>query len=222
VTTNFCRAHGLRGLVFSRYGYGLSTARPQGEPLSANFMHYEALEVLPALFTQLGIVRPWLFGHSDGASIALLHAAHHGAGLSGIIVAAPHITVEETGLTAIRQARDAYLHGDFRERLAQYHADVDSAFWGWNDIWLDPAFRGWDIRDDVARITVPVLAIQGEDDEYGTLEQVVGIKRLVPHTQLLILPQCGHAPHRDQAERVIAESARFIVDHSLPSPLHRR
>ncbi|MET0808829.1 MAG: alpha/beta hydrolase, partial [Pseudoxanthomonas sp.] len=145
-----CRALGLRGVVFSRYGYGRSTARPLDEPLTADFMHYEAREVLPALFAQLGIVRPWLFGHSDGASIALLHAAYHGAGLSGIIVAAPHIMVEERGLASIRQARDAYLNASLRERLAHYHADVDSAFWGWNDIWLDPAFRGWDIREEVA------------------------------------------------------------------------
>lgn len=170
--------------------------------------------MLPALLAQLGLVRPWLFGHSDGASIALLHAAHCGTDVSGIIVAAPHIMVEEAGLASIRQARDAYSNGSLRARLAQYHADVDSAFRGWNDIWLDPAFSSWDIRDEVANIAVPILAIQGEDDEYGTLEQVCGIKRLVPHTRLLILPESGHSPHRDQAERVIAESMRFIVDHS--------
>ena len=214
----FCRANGLRGLVFSRYGYGRSTARPLDQPLTGDFMHYEATEVLPALFAQLGIHRPWLFGHSDGASIALLHAARHGTDLGGIVVAAPHIMVEEIGVAAIRQAREAYLNGSFRTRLAQYHADVDSAFWGWNDIWLDPAFRGWDIRDEVARITVPVLAIQGEGDEYGTLEQVHGVKRLVPHTQLLILPDCGHSPHRDQAERIIAQAGRFILDHAPASP----
>jgi pimeloyl-ACP methyl ester carboxylesterase len=210
----FCRAQGLRGLVYSRYGYGRSSARPLDQPLGPDFMHYEATEVLPALLAQLGIDRPWLFGHSDGASIALLHAAHRGASSSGIIVAAPHIMVEEIGLASIRQARAAYLDGPFRERLAPYHLDVDSAFWGWNDIWLDPAFAGWDIRKEVAAITVPVLAIQGEQDEYGTLEQVHGIQRLLPHAQLCILPRCGHSPHRDQPERVIAESVRFIREHA--------
>ena len=209
-----CRALGLRGLVYSRYGYGSSTARPLDQPLGPDFMHYEATAVLPALLAQLGIHRPWLFGHSDGASIALLHAAHRGADLSGIIVAAPHIMVEEIGLASIRQARAAWLDGPLRDRLAPYHLDVDSAFRGWNDIWLDPAFAGWDIREEVATITVPVLAIQGEQDEYGTLEQVVGIKRLVPHARLCILPQCGHSPHRDQAEQVIAESVRFIRGHA--------
>lgn len=210
----FCRANGLRGLVFSRYGYGRSTPRPLQEPLTMDFMHYEADQVLPALLARLGVQRPWLFGHSDGASIALLHAARHGAELSGIVVAAPHIMVEEIGLASIRRAREAYLAGSLRERLAQYHGDVDSAFRGWNDIWLDPSFRDWDIRSEVANIGVPILAIQGEDDEYGTLEQVRGIARLAPQTQLMILPDCGHSPHRDQAARVIAEAGRFIVRHA--------
>jgi pimeloyl-ACP methyl ester carboxylesterase len=210
----FCRANGLRGLVFSRYGYGRSTPRPPDERWAPDFMHRQAREVMPALFAQLGLVRPWLFGHSDGASIALLHAAHHGDQLSGIVVMAPHIMVEEVGLASIRLARDAYLRGGLRERLARYHADVDSAFWGWNDAWLAPAFGTWDIRPEVARIRVPLLAIQGEDDEYGTLEQIRGIARLAPHTRLLELPACGHSPHRDQPARVIAEAGRFVLGHA--------
>ena len=213
----FCRAHGLRGLVFSRYGYGRSTPRPLDAPLTPDFMHYEADVVLPALLARLGVLRPWLFGHSDGASIALLHAARHGAQLSGIVAAAPHIMVEECGLAAIGRAREAWLHGPLRERLAPYHQDVDSAFRGWNDIWLDPAFRNWDIRGEMPKITVPLLAIQGEGDEYGTLEQIRGIQRLAPQTELLILPECGHSPHRDQAARVIDEAGRFIVGHSSSS-----
>lgn len=218
-----CRALGLRGLVYSRYGYGRSTARPLDQPLSTDFMHYEATEVLPALLVRLGIERPWLFGHSDGASIALLHAARCPESCNGVVVAAPHIMVEDIGLASIRQARAGYLDGAFRQRLAQYHVDVDSAFWGWNDIWLDPAFRNWDIREEVATITVPVLAIQGEQDEYGTLEQVDGIRRLIPQAQVLVLPQCGHSPHRDQAEQVIAESVRFIrayPESSQGQPIH--
>jgi pimeloyl-ACP methyl ester carboxylesterase len=210
----FCAAHGLRGLVFSRYGYGRSTPRPHGERWAPDFMHRQAWEVLPALFAQLGLSRPWLFGHSDGASIALLHAARHGDDPSGVVVMAPHIMVEDVGLASIRMAREAYLSGGLRERLARYHADVDSAFWGWNDAWLDPAFGAWDIRPEVARIRVPLLAIQGEDDEYGSLEQIRGIARLAPQTRLLELPGCGHSPHRDQPARVISEAGRFILAHA--------
>lgn len=217
----FCQAHGLTGLVFSRYGYGRSTPRPHGERWPVDFMEQQAREVVPALLTELGLVKPWLFGHSDGASIALLLAACHGDALSGVIVAAPHIMVEEVSIASISRAREAYLAGPLRERLARHHADVDSAFWGWNDVWLDPAFRRWDIRDEVARIRVPLLAIQGEDDEYGTLEQVEGIARLVPQAQVLVLPQCGHSPHRDAPARVIEAGARFIAEHSRPDRMHQ-
>jgi pimeloyl-ACP methyl ester carboxylesterase len=210
----FCRAHGLPGMVFSRYGYGRSTPRPHHERWPVDFMHQQAWEVLPALFAQLGIGRPWLFGHSDGASIALLYAARHGDALSGIIVVAPHITVEPVAVAAIGRAREAHLSGALRGRLAPYHDDVESAFWGWNDIWLDPAFQQWDIREEVAKIRVPVLAIQGEQDEYGTLEQIEGIRRLAPQTQLLVLPRCGHSPHRDQPAHVIDAAGGFIHSHS--------
>lgn len=209
----FCRAHGFTGLVFSRYGYGRSTARPHGEPLPPDFMERQAWEVLPALFAQLRLGRPWLFGHSDGATIALLHAARHSADIEGVVVMAPHVLVEEVSLASIRAARAAYLAGPLRERLARYHLDVDSAFWGWNGIWLDPAFRGWDMRAELPHITVPVLAIQGEDDEYGTLEQVEAIGRLAPRARVLVLPACGHSPHRDQEARVIEEAGRFILAH---------
>lgn len=208
----FCQAHGLRGLVYSRYGYGRSTARPLDQPLPHDFMHQQAWEVLPALLAGLGVERPWLFGHSDGASIALLHAAREP--VSGVIVMAPHILVEDIGVDAIGEAREAYLHGALRERLARHHSDVDSAFWGWNDVWLDPAFRSWDIRGEVARITAPLLAIQGEGDEYGTLEQVHGIARLLPQAEVLVLPDCGHSPHRDQAARIVDAAGRFILSHA--------
>jgi pimeloyl-ACP methyl ester carboxylesterase len=209
-----CRAHGLSGLVFSRYGYGRSTARPHDERWPLDFMEQQAWEVVPALLARLGLVKPWLFGHSDGASIALLLAARHGGLLGGVIVAAPHILVEDVSIASIAEARAAYLAGPLRERLARHHADVESAFWGWNDVWLDPAFRSWDIRAEVARIGVPLLAIQGEDDEYGTLEQVQGIARLVPQAQVLVLPACGHSPHRDAPDRVIEAAGRFIAAHT--------
>jgi len=212
----FCRAHGLAGLVFSRYGYGRSTPRPPEERWAPDFMHRQAREVLPALFAQLHLHRPWLFGHSDGASIALLHAARHGSDLGGVVVMAPHIMVEDVALASIRLAREAYLDesSGLRERLARYHADVDSAFWGWNDAWLDPAFGAWDIRPELAHIRMPLLAIQGEDDEYGTLEQIRGIARFAPQTRLLELPGCGHSPHRGQPGRVIDEAGRFILAHA--------
>lgn len=210
----FCRAHGFAGLVYSRYGYGNSTPRPHDERWGPDYLHRQAREVLPALIDRLGLVKPWLFGHSDGASIALLAAAHLGDELAGAVVAAPHIMVEDIAIRGIRAARDAYLNGPLRDRLARHHADVDSAFWAWNDTWLDPGFQDWDIRADVEKIHIPLMAIQGVDDEYGTLEQVEGIARLAPQTRLLVLPGCGHAPHRDATERVIEEAGRFIIEHT--------
>lgn len=204
-----CRAAGLRGLVYSRQGYGRSTPRPHDERWPVDFMQRQAWEVLPALLAQLGIERPWLFGHSDGGSIALLHAARFP--VVGLVVAAPHIMVEDISVASIAAARTAYLEGGLRARLARYHDDIDSAFWGWNDIWLDPAFRSWDIRAELPAIAAPLLAVQGEDDEYGTLEQIHGIARLAPQTRLLVLPGCGHSPHRDQAGRLIDAAARFMT-----------
>jgi pimeloyl-ACP methyl ester carboxylesterase len=204
-----CQAAGMRGLVYSRPGYGRSTPRPHDERLSVDFMHHQAWDVLPALLQELGIERPWLFGHSDGASIALLHAARFP--VAGVVVVAPHIMVEDISVTSIAAAREAYIQGGLRERLARYHDDVDSAFRGWNDIWLAPAFRAWDIRAELPAIDAPLLAIQGEADEYGTLEQVYGIAGLVPQTHLLVLPDCGHSPHRDQPGRLLDEAARFMI-----------
>jgi pimeloyl-ACP methyl ester carboxylesterase len=206
-----CRAAGVPGLVFSRYGYGRSTARPPDEHWGPDFMHRQAREVLPALFEELGVKRPWLFGHSDGGSIALLYASHFPDAVSGVIVVAPHIIVEDCSVAAIERGREAFQDGPLRARLARYHDDVDSAFWGWNDVWLDPAFRAWDISGELAAIRAPLLAVQGEDDDYGTLEQIYGIARRAPQTRLLVLPQCGHSPHRDQSERLIQEAAQFMI-----------
>jgi len=203
-----CDSHGLRGLVFSRYGYGESTPKPPGERWPVDFMHRQAVEVLPPLFDALRIERPWLFGHSDGGSIALLYAAHHP--VAGLVVLAPHLFTEDMGIASIAAARTAYETTDLRRRLARYHADVDSAFRGWNDVWLDPAFRAWNIEAELDTITCPVLAVQGENDEYGTLEQVRAIARRLPRTELLVLPDCGHSPHRDQPEWLIDEAGAFI------------
>ncbi len=204
----FCERHGLRALLFSRYGYGQSTPKPPAERWGVNFMHEQAFEVLPALLAALGIERPWLFGHSDGGSIALLYASRHP--VAGLVVVAPHIFVEAFGIASIEAARRAYESTDLRQRLSRYHADVDSAFRGWNDIWLDPAFRAWNIEPALDAITCPVLAVQGVDDEYGTLEQIRGIARRVPQTKLVELADCGHSPHRDQPGQLIAQAGAFI------------
>lgn len=209
-----CEATGTRGLVYSRPGYGRSTPRPPGERWTPRFMHDQATEVLPALLHALGISaqreRPWLFGHSDGGSIALLYAAAFPEAVRGAIVLAPHILVEDISVESIRQAREAYLQTDLKQRLARHHEEPDSAFWGWNDIWLDPAFRHWSIEQEIAAIRCPVLAIQGVDDEYGTLEQIRGIARRVPGSRLLELPSCGHSPHRDQPQAVIDAARAFL------------
>ena len=208
-------ALGWRGLVYSRPGYGRSTPRAADEAWGLDFMHRQAEEVLPALLAKLGVDEerdpPWLFGHSDGGSIALLHAAAFPRRVAGAIVLAPHIMVEDLSVTSIAKAREAYLSTDLKARLARYHDDPDSAFWGWNDIWLHPPFRQWSIERELAAITCPVLAVQGLDDEYGTLAQIRGIAQRAPQTRLLELPACGHSPHRDQPDRLIEAVRAFVV-----------
>ncbi len=214
-----CEASGCRGLVYSRPGYGRSTPRSAEESWGLDFMHRQAQEVLPSFLAALGIDTreqpPWLFGHSDGGSIALLHAAHCPDRVAGVVVLAPHILVEDLSVTSIAKAREAYLGTDLRERLSRYHDDPDSAFWGWNDIWLHPPFREWSIEAEIASIRCPLLAVQGCDDEYGTLEQIRGIARRVPQAELLELPDCGHSPHRDQPARLVEAVASFIGQHAV-------
>ncbi len=212
-----CDAARCRGLVYSRPGYGRSTPRAPGQAWGVDFMHRQAQEVLPALLRALRVDAqadpPWLFGHSDGGSIALLYAAKFPRRLAGAIVLAPHIVVEDLSVASIARARTAYLETDLRARLAKYHDDPDSAFWGWNDIWLHPPFRDWSIESEIGAIACPLLALQGLDDEYGTLEQIRGIARRLPQTELLELPGCGHSPQRDQPARVIAAATGFIDRH---------
>ena len=212
-----CEAADLRGLVYSRPGYGRSTPREAGERWGTDFMHRQAFELLPALLEALRVDQPpWLFGHSDGGSIALLYASRFVT--AGLVVVAPHITVEQYGLASIRKARNAFRTTDLRSRLARYHADPDSAFWGWNDIWLDPAFEAWTIERELASIRCPLLAVQGEDDKYGTLEQIRGIARRVAQTRVLVLPHCGHSPHRDRPEALTLEAAAFVHRHLKATP----
>ena len=219
--TRLCEAAGMRGLVYSRLGYGRSTPRAVGTAWTPRFMHEQAHELLPAFLQAVGVDAerdpPWLFGHSDGGSIALLYAAAFPAQTAGVIALAPHILVEEVSVASIARAREAYLHTDLRARLARHHDDPDSAFWGWNDIWLHPDFRAWSIESELASITCPVLAVQGLDDEYGTLEQIRGIARRLPQTELLELPDCGHSPHRDQPEVLTRAAVEFLHRHANPA-----
>ena len=212
-----CDAGGYRGLVFSRAGYGRSTPRRAGERWPVDFMEAQAREALPRLFERLGVgadgAKPWLFGHSDGGSIALIHAASSPDTVAGVVAVAPHIFVEELSVRSIAAARDAYSSTDIRSRLARYHDDPDSAFWGWNDVWLDPAFRAWSIDAMLHRLRCPILAVQGENDAYGTLAQVEGIRRRAPRTEVVVLAHCGHSP-RDQPEALTRAVVDFLVRHS--------
>ena len=207
-----CEAAGARGLVYSRPGYGRSTPRAADEHWDVDFMHKQAKDDLPALLRTLHVdTPPWLFGHSDGGSIALIHAAMFAREVAGVIALAPHLFVEDISITSIEKTRETYVTTPLKSKLARFHDDVDSAFWGWNDIWLNPAFRAWSIEPLLPQITCPVLAIQGIDDEYGTMAQIDRITDALPHAQLLKLNHCGHSPHRDQPEAVIAAVQKFIA-----------
>jgi len=214
-----CDAGGFRGFVYSRPGYGRSTPRAKGERWPVGFMHAQALDVLPRLFAAVGIATtesdaPWLFGHSDGGSIALLYAATFPAAAAGVVAVAPHVMVEDLSIENIRAARTAYLTTDLRARLARYHDDPDSAFWGWNDVWLDPEFRDWSILAMLRHVQCPVLAIQGEDDEYGTLAQIGAIVRTVTGSEQVVLRECGHSPHRDRPDALTRAAIDFISRHA--------
>jgi pimeloyl-ACP methyl ester carboxylesterase len=204
-------ATGRAGVVFSRRGYGRSDPVPdvRGKGrLAPDYMHREALEVLPALLQRLGLQSPVLLGHSDGGTIALLYAARFP--VAACIVMAPHVIVEDISVQSIAQAKVAFESGDLRERLRRHHQDVDVAFWQWNDIWLSPAFRAFDIRAECRRIQAPVLAIQGEEDPYGTMLQIEG---LAPAGSLStqLLPSCAHSPHRDQPEATRRRITDFLA-----------
>jgi len=192
-------------IAFSRFGHGWS--EPPPEPRAPAFFHDEALRVLPSVLEQVRATRPVLVGHSDGASIALIHAAHHDVGAVALL--APHVFVEPMTVAAIEQAREQFAHGDLRERMARHHADVDAAFWGWCGVWLDPAFRAWTIESDAEGITAPVQLIQGSDDPYGSLQQIDRIEaRVRGPVERVVLPG-GHSPHLEHPDAVVAAVAGF-------------
>jgi pimeloyl-ACP methyl ester carboxylesterase len=206
-------ATGRAVLVYSRRGYGRSEPVPRPWPL--DFMHDEGRRVLPALLAAAAIDDAILVGHSDGASIALVYAGEIGRGLRGVVAIAPHVFVEDVCLRSIAFLRDAFAApaSDVRAKLGKHHADVDGTFLGWADAWLDPGFRSWDLTAVLPGVRVPVLVIQGEDDEYGTVAQVDAVCRGVrgPVTRL-ILPRVGHVPQRDAPSETHAAVVRFVTE----------
>ena len=202
-------ATGCRLLVWSRAGYGAS--EPYELPRTPRYLHHEAEEALPALLAAFGIERPVLIGHSDGGSIALLFAAAFPEALLGVAVLAPHEFVEEVTLAGVRTAGETWATTTWPQRLARHHADASRVFRDWHDIWLDPEFRDWNIKGCLPLIRCPVLALQGEDDPYGTSQQVAVIGERVPGARVQLLPDCGHTPHRDQEAAVLAALVAFIT-----------
>jgi len=205
-----CARTGFGGLVYNRCGYGASD--PLQAPFTPAFMHREALEVLPCLLTTFRIERPVLFGHSDGASIALLHAASGLSIVPALVLEAPHVFVEDITVSAIAQVKASYHVGDFRARLERHHgANVDPLFDAWAGVWLSDAFRSWNIEDALPHITCPVLAIQGTDDEYGTLRQLAAIQAgLGGSMKPLVLDACRHSPHIDRRQVVEDATVEFL------------
>lgn len=207
---------GCGALVYSRQGYGRS--EPVKLPRPLDYMQREGLTTLPAVLDATGVRQAILVGHSDGASIAIVHAGAVGRNISaldrvrGLILMAPHLFCEELSIQSIEQAKKEYLHGELRLRLQRHHGDnVDGAFWGWNGAWLDPRFRSFNIEEFLPTIRVPVLAIQGEADPYGTLRQIESLARSVAGPlERLILPGCGHAPHKERPEETRTKMIAFV------------
>ena len=200
---------GCTTIAYSRYGYGRSEVlREKREP---DYMHHEGEVVLPALLRALEVERPVLFGHSDGASIALIAAGAHPELARALVLEAPHVFVEDVSVRSIAEAKTAFESTDLSAKLARHHADAAATFYGWNDAWLDPRFRGWNVEAYAARVRVPVLLIQGEADEYGTTAQLDAIAARVPGTETLVVPGAGHSPHRDASDVVLDRVAAFVA-----------
>lgn len=202
---------GLGVFVYSRQGYGSSD--PVSLPRSLDFMTREGVDVLPQVLDVIGLRQGILMGHSDGATISAIYCGsvsdHR---VHGLILLAPHFFTEEVGLTSIAEARNRFETGDLRSKLAKYHDDPIGAFLGWNDVWLHPEFRSWDVTEVIDYIRVPILAIQGRQDQYGTLAQIEVIaERAYCPVDLLVVEDCGHSPHLEQAGNVVTEVAQFVT-----------
>jgi len=203
---------GRRVMAYSRFGHGKSDL--SSEPHSLQFMHDEA-RLLPAVLDAAGIDQAHLVGHSDGGSIALIFAAEHPRRVASLLLEAPHVFVEDLSVASIEQRTADYHQTNLRQRLARHHRHVDVAFHGWSDIWLDPEFRQWNLEAFLPSISCPVLLIQGEQDEYGTLRQLDAIAQQVRGTvERLVLPDCGHSPHRDQRDQVLSAMTAFLCSRA--------
>jgi pimeloyl-ACP methyl ester carboxylesterase len=211
VPTVLAARTGCAALVYSRYGNGFS--EPLREGRLPHYMHDEALLALPALLGALGIAETVLVGHSDGASIALIHAAEYPDRVRALVLEAPHLFVEDLSVASIAAIKGEYEKGELRRKMARHHADVDRTFYGWNDVWLSRAFRDWNIEPLAGRVRAPVLAIQGLDDEYGTLSQLRALEeRARGSVDRLLLAGCGHAPHRDRSELVLCAMSAWLSE----------
>lgn len=210
VPAELARMTGAPVLTYSRYGNGFSQVLE--EPRVVSYMHDEALEALPDVLSAFNVQDAVLVGQSDGASIALIYAGEIGTHVRGVVAEAPHVFVEDISVQSIEQAKVAYESAKLRPALARYHADVDKTFYGWNDIWLHPEFRSWNIQESVRKIRVPLLLVQGIDDEYGTMAQLDAITADARHARVdtLHLANCGHAPHRDRPDMVLPAIAAFL------------
>jgi pimeloyl-ACP methyl ester carboxylesterase len=204
-------ATGAGVLVYSRAGYGASSAVTRPRPL--DYMHVEALDVLPELLDRIGFRRGMLLGHSDGASIATIYAGgRQDHRVQGVAMIAPHFVVEEMGLAAIAETQTAYETTGLKAKLARWHGDADNAFYGWSDAWLDPGFRNWDISEFLAYIRVPVAILQGADDQYGTMRQIeIAREESYCPVEVTVIPGAGHSPHRDVPVPTLAAIAAFAA-----------
>jgi pimeloyl-ACP methyl ester carboxylesterase len=202
-------ATGAGVFAYSRAGYGASSSVKLPRPL--DYMHVEALDVLPKLLDAIGFRRGILLGHSDGASIAAIYAgAHQDHRVKGAALVAPHFIVEDISVASIAAIKQTYETTELRAKLARWHRDVDNAFYGWNGAWLDPQFRNWDISEYLAYIRVPVAILQGADDQYGTMRQVeIATEECYCPVEVVVIPKAGHSPHREAPEATLDAISEF-------------
>jgi pimeloyl-ACP methyl ester carboxylesterase len=210
-THGLAEATGLRTVAYSRLGHGFSDA-PRS-PRSTNFMEEEARDVVSQLLDRLDISNPIVVGHSDGASIALIYASEHP--VRALALLAPHVFVEELSISSIRKIREAFEHGELEKRMARHHRNPESCFYGWNDVWLDPSFKSWNIEYLLPAIEAPTLLIQGSDDQYGTLAQIDAVQDGVSGPAERVVLECGHWPHLERPQQTLDAVANFVNNHTL-------